>query len=415
MALTKRGLTPFLLFLSLAVPAIAQDISPLEPPDTSRYLQWGPLRVRPGLTIPTFGYDSNVFYRPDTSTLPQVGDYFINISPRVDGLVLFGHRAFLTFTERLEFYVYANEHEVDYFNQLGRARLTLPLGNYGVYVDGGYDRVRDRPAEADDVRPIRREIPLGAGLIFKFGWRTDAEIGYARGRFTAEDPDDPCDPVTGCFTIEQRIDRVEDGLRLSARYLMFGRTRFTLRASERDIVFDEPAVERDGHERRIVPGLDFGLGGRISGTLRFGWANFDLDKAVAEDFQGTVGDIALTYRLGGYGSSLALRAQRDIRYSVLESTDLYTYSGGDLTFVRYFNRFIGMELGGGRFTLDFLGDPREDDILKGTAGVRFRLSENDIGRRVEYAFRYTVARRDSTLDFLDQSRGTIGFGLAFGY
>ena len=47
--------------------------------------------------------------------------------------------------------------------------------------------------------------------------------------------------------------------------------------------------------------------------------------------------------------------------------------------------------------------------------MRFRLSENDIGRRVEYAFRYTIARRDSTLDFLDQIRGTIGFGMSFGY
>jgi hypothetical protein len=198
---------------------------------------------------------------------------------------------------------------------------------------------------------------------------------------------------------------------------MFGRTRLTLRASERDIVFDDPDVQRDAHERRLVPGLDFGLGGRIYGNLRVGWANFNLDKPTAEDFQGGVGDIALGYRLGGLGSSLTLRAQRDIRYSVLESTDLYTYSGADLTLVRYFNRFIGMELGGGRYTLDFLGDPddRQDDISRGSAGIRFRLSENDLGRRVEYAFRYVLTRRNSNLDFLDQTRGTIGFGMSFGY
>jgi putative beta-barrel porin BBP2 len=408
---------PPLLFLLLGSTVAAQEISPLEAPDTSRYVRWGPLRVRPGLTIPTFGYDNNVYYRTDDSTLPQVGDYFIAVSPRVDGIVLFGDRAFLTFTERLEFYVYANEHEVNYFNQLGRARLTVPFGNFGVYLDGGYDRVRDRPVDADDVRPIRREIPLGTGVVLKFGWRTDVELGYARSRFTGEDPDSTCDPTSGCITIEQRIDRVEEGLRLSARYLMFGRTRLTLRAAERDIVFDDPSVRRDGQERRVLPGLDFGLGGRIYGALRVGWANFDLEDPAAEDFQGSVADIALGYRLGGLGSSLTLRAQRDIRYSVQESTDLYTYSGGELGFVRYFNRFIGMELGGGRYTLDFLGDPegREDDILRGSAGIRFRLSENDLGRRVEYSFRYVLTRRNSTLDFLDQTRGTIGFGLAFGY
>jgi hypothetical protein len=398
--------------------AAAQEISPLEPPDTARYLRWGPLRVRPGLTIPTFGYDDNVFYRPDDSPLPRVGDYFIDISPGVEGIVLLGDRAFVTFSERLEFYVYANEHEVDYFNQFGRARLTFPLGNYGIYLDGGYDRVRDRPADATDIRPIRKEIPLGGGLIFRFGWRTDVEVGYLRTRSTGDDPDDPCDdPAAGCFTIDQRVNRVEQGYRLSARYLMFGRTRLTLRASERDIVFDDPAVNRDGHERRVVPGLDFGLGGRIYGNLRVGWANFDLENPVAEDFQGAVADIALGYRLGGLGSSVSLRAYQDIQYSVLESTDLYTNTGAEITFVRYFNRFIGMELGGGRGTLDFLDaeDPRKDDLSRGSAGIRFRLSENDLGRRVEYAFRYVLTRRNSNLDFLDQTRGTIGFGMSFGY
>jgi hypothetical protein len=287
-----------------------------------------------------------------------------------------------------------------------------------VYVDGGYDRIRDRPADATDVRPIRKEIPFGGGMIFKFGWRTDVEVGYAKTRFTGADPDDPCvDPSSGdCFTIEQRIDRDEDGFRLSARYLLFGRTRFTLKASERDIVFDDPTVQRDAHERRILPGLDFGLGGRVYGNVRVGWANFNLEKPTAADYQGGVADVAVGYRLGGLGSTLYLRAYRDVQYSVLESTDLFTNTGAELTFVRYFNRFIGMELGGGHGTLDFLGaDTRKDDIARGSAGIRFRLSENDLGRRIEYAFRYVLTRRNSNFDELDQTRGTIGFGMSFGY
>ena len=71
----KRLLWLLLLVAAAAPAALAQSISPLDPPDTSRYLKWGPFRVRPGLTIPNLGYDSNVFYRPDTSTEPQVGDY----------------------------------------------------------------------------------------------------------------------------------------------------------------------------------------------------------------------------------------------------------------------------------------------------------------------------------------------------
>ncbi|HZN54296.1 MAG TPA: outer membrane beta-barrel protein [Candidatus Polarisedimenticolaceae bacterium] len=402
---------------AVSLPALAQSISPLEPPDTSRYLKWGPIRIRPGLQIPNFGYDSNVFYRPDDSTLPQVGDYFIAIAPRAEGLVLFGRRAFLTFDERLEFYVYAQQHDVNYFNQLGRMRLTIPFRRIGLYADLGYDRIRDRPIDAQDARPIRKEIPTGGGFVFKAGWRTDGEIGITRSRFTGEDPDDPCVAGTGCLTIGQRIDRVESGSRLRLRYLAFGRARVLLDASRRTIVFDDPAVQRDGKERRVLPGLDFGLGGRVFGTLHVGWADFDLDKPTATDFRGTVADVALGYRFGGSGSYVTLTGTRDVRYSVLESTDLYTYTGADAMFVKYFNRFLGMELGGGRGTLDFLGDPtgRRDDVLTGSAGIRFRISENDLGRRVEYAFRYVNTKRNSTDDSLDQTRGTVGFGVSFGY
>jgi hypothetical protein len=201
-----------------ASPAVfAQSISPLEPPDLSRYLKWGPFRVRPGLTIPNLGYDNNVFYRPDESTLPAVGDYFIALAPRVEGVVLFGHRAFLTFDERIEFYAYASESDLDYFNQFGRARVTVPFRRFGVYADFGYNRIRDRPIDSQDARPVRKEIPVGGGLILKIGWRTDAEIGVTRSTFTGRDADDP--------TIGPRIDRVETGTRVGARYLAFGRTR----------------------------------------------------------------------------------------------------------------------------------------------------------------------------------------------
>jgi hypothetical protein len=406
----KRLLLAIVLFVASASPALfAQTISPLEPPDTARYLKWGPFRVRPGLTIPNLGYDNNVFYRPDQSTLPAVGDYFVALAPRVEGVVLFGHRAFLTFDERIEFYAYAKQTDLDYFNQFGKARLTVPFRRFGVYADFGYDRIRDRPVDSQDARPIRKEIPVGGGVILKLGWRTDAEIGITRSTFTARDADDP--------TIGRRIDRVETGTRLKARYLAFGRTRVLLDASERTITFDDPSVLRDGKERRALVGLDFGLGGSIFGTARAGWARFDLDRPGATGFRGMVADLALGYSFGGSGSRLTFTGVRDVRYSVLDSTDLYTYTSGELSLVKYFNRFIGAELGGGRAALDFLGDPqnRRDDYLYGTIGVRFRISENELGRRVEYALRYIRTVLNSTRDDLDQSRGTIGFGVSFGY
>jgi len=407
-----RRLLWLLLFAALAAPPIfAQSISPLDPPDTSRYLRWGPLRVRPGLTIPNLGYDSNVFYRPDDSPEPQVGDYFIALAPRVDGLVLFGHSAFLTFDERIEYYAYASETELNYFNQFGSARLTVPFRRFGVYGDIGYFRTRDRPLEAQDARPIREELPVGVGLIVKFGWRTDAEFGLTRDRLTASDEDDP--------TIGPRNDRVEKGLRMSARYLAFGRTRVLLDTSRRTIRFDDELAARlrDGNERRALVGLDFGLGGRIFGTVRAGWSSFDLTLPGATEFHGVVANMALGYSFGESGSRLTLTGSRDVNYSIYESTNLYTQTGGSLTLIKYFNRFLGGEIGAGRSRLVFLGDPQDrvDGYTTGTVGIRFRISENDLGRRVEYAFRYVRSFVNSTQDSLDQNRGTIGFGVSFGY
>jgi len=419
-----------MLVLGGATRAAAQEVSPLEPPDLTRYLRWGAFRVRPAILVPTLGYDSNVYYRPVNSTVPPVGDYFANVSPSVEGTVLFGTRAFLTFDERLEFYLYAHE-PVNYFNQLGKARLTVPFAaRWVLYGDIGYDRTRDRPIEAQDQRPIRIDRPLGIGAIVRFGWRTDAEFGVTRTRSTASDPDEQltCIPGVdpGCFSTGDLNDRTETGTRVLARYLLFGRTRLVVEMQRSDIVFDNPQVLRDGHERRILPGMDFGLGGRISGTFHVGYARFDLGRAGAEGFEGAVGDAALGYQLGGLGSYLTLTGTRDVRYSINETSDLFRYAELTLTFVKYFNRLIGLEASSGHGRVVYLGDPnnRTDAILQGSLGVRLRLSETEIGRRVEYAFRYTLTRRNASCviavapfncDEFDQNRGTVGFGLVYGY
>jgi hypothetical protein len=399
---------------------LAQSLSPLDPPDTSQYLKWGPLWARPGFAISDLGYDSNVFAVTDDSPVPKVGDYFLAVTPRLKGLVLFGHHAFLTFDTSLQFFAYAQQRDLDYFNVFSGARLTVPFRRFGVYGDIGFDRTRDRPYDAQSIRPLRKSYPLGAGFIVNFGWRTDAEFGYAQARLTADDPSDPCDPSvpTSC-AINRLNDRTEVGLRLKARYLAFGRTRVLVEVAQRTITFNDPttAAQRNGAERRQFAGLDFGLGGRVSGTIRIGHASFDLVDPNATGFNGPVANVALAYNFGASGSRATLVGARDVRYTVFDLTPLYLYTGGDLTLVKYFNRFLGIRVGAGRATLDFLGDPtgRVDTDTNGTLGLLFRVSETTLGRRVEYALRYTHWIINSTLNTLDQNRGTIGFGVSFGY
>jgi hypothetical protein len=261
---------------------------------------------------------------------------------------------------------------------------------------------------------------LGAGFIVQFGWRTDAELGYVRTRFTADDPSDPCVPGdVGSCAINKLNDRTEVGARLKARYLAFGRTRVLLELSERTITFNDYRISllRNGDERRQMVGLDFGLGGTISGTFRVGHSNFSLVDPAQTGFNGPVADIALAYNFGGSGSRITFIGARDVRYTIFDSTPLYVYTGGNLKLTKYFNRFLGFEVGAGRAKLNFLGSEplRIDTDTNLTAGLLFRISENDLGRRVEYALRYTRFVINSTIETLDQNRGTIGFGVSFGY
>lgn len=399
----------WVLALSMAAPAAS---GPLEPPDLSRYLRWGPFRVRPGFVVTNLGYEDNVFYRTDSGEAPVVGDYTVTFSPRLDGLVLFGDRAFVTFTERVEYTAYRDNSSLNFLNQFGDARLTLPFGRTGLYVDGTYNRTKDRQVDFQDVRNERTEAGWGAGAILEAGWRTDVEIGVFRTDWSNRDPDS--NPALG-FSIADRLDRVERGERFKARYLALGRTRLTLDASRTTIRFDNPAVGRDAEDTRVLPGIDFGRGGPLTGTLRLGRARLDARDPARRDFSGVVGDAKITYRRGG-DTTIQVGGRRDVRFSVYEGNQWYLDSGYDARAVRYLTRWFGVEAGGGKRRLTFSETAaRVDRILTYDVGVRLRLSESTLGRRVEYSLKFGRLRRDSTLDQIDYSRNTFGFGATVGY
>ena len=56
-----------------------------------------------------------------------------------------------------------------------------------------------------------------------------------------------------------------------------------------------------------------------------------------------------------------------------------------------------------------------DDLEEYQVGVRLRMSENTIGRKVEYALQLIHRRADSNIDALDRTRTTFGFGAVYGF
>lgn len=145
---------------------------PLEPPDPERYLRWGPLRVRPALRLSNLGYDDNILFR----TAAKIGDYTATVSPEAEGLLLFGRRAFLTFTERLSHTVYLENGDQNFTENRFRSRVTLPLRSVGLFADVTIDDLKERPIDREDVRAERSDRGISAGLILRPGWRTEIEI-----------------------------------------------------------------------------------------------------------------------------------------------------------------------------------------------------------------------------------------------
>jgi hypothetical protein len=383
---------------------------PLEPPDLGQYLRWGPVRVRPTFAFSNLGYDDNIFYR--TGTEPKQGDYTARLSPSVSGLTLFGHRAFLTFEEKLEYTMYAKFGSQSYLNQLGQARVTFPFQRMGVFVEGAFNQTKERPEDVQDVRADRREARLGAGVIFRIGWRSDVELGHVRTDWTHSDPD--FGSIDSSFTIGQLLNRVDEGQRLRARYRVTGQTRLVLEASSKTSTFDDPSLNRDSRETRITPGIDFGQGGRLSGSLRAGWARLDSSSPLLSDFSGGVWDSRIAYRLSS-GTTIQAGGRRQVAFALYFGNQFYLNSTYELRAIHFVNRAIGLEAGASRGRLTFPDSTRRDRIGNYDVGVRLRLKENDMGRKIEYSLRYTWLRQDSTVDVLDQSRAVVGFGAVVGY
>ncbi len=398
---TLRTAARLLATLGLAAaPVLAAG--PLEPPDLSRYLRWGPVRVRPGFVLANLGYDGNIGY--SANAFP---DYTATLSPRVEGVVLFGQRGFVTFQEQLDWTIYKTYHDQNFVNQLGSARLTIPLKRMGFYVDGALNDTKDRPADQLAMRNNVRERRLGTGVLLKLGWRADGEVGVVRSSFGYSNPENP--------QVARDLDRKERGARVLARYLVFGRTRFTLELSEKKITFNAREDLHETRERRVLPGVDFGIGGRLSGTARWGWARLDAIVPSDRVFSGTVGEARIAYRVGG-GTTIQIGGRRDVGFSIYLGNRYFVSTTYDVRWIQYLSRVFGVEAGAARGLVGFAApETRSDRTRQYDAGVRLRLSENTLGRKVEYSFKVGRWTLVSTVPHLDQSRTVVGIGAVIGY
>lgn len=411
-----RKFLPVILLFPAILPAAASGGDPLAPPDLVEYLRWGFLRVRPGLAITDFGYDDNVFY----SASDPRGDTTLTVTPSLDGLLLLGSRGFVTFAESLDYTLYREFDELNSLDHSGKYRATVPFGDVGIFVDAELSRFHERPVDLQDARTIRKTRALGAGVIARLGWRTVLELEHRKDDLNYSDEDFG----TLDRTIADVKNRVESAWSGRAAYSLMGRTRVTLEVEERSLSFDNPflnslpGVTRNLDQTTWLSGLDFGVGGALRGTLRYGYTHMDYTDPTLTDYRGIVGRTALTYILDG-GTRFTLNAERRVDFSVWESNSYLLDDRRGLSATRFLNRYLGLE---GRFTRGTVsvpepaaGESRRDRFRQYSIGLLARIDENELGRKIEYALRFSDQRQDSSVPGLGQARQTITLSADVGF
>jgi len=384
----------------------------LTPPDPQRYVRWGPLHVRPGLELSHLGYDDNIL----SSASAPVSDFTATLVPHVDGLIRLGRPAFVTFRERLSYTSHLHHPDQNYWNQRGAARVVVPLRRVGLFADVRADRLKERPIDQEDLRPERAEDERVVGLVLDPGWRGRIEISQGRTRVRYSDPDAV---PAGAPTIAERLDRHEDTTRAGLRYLVRGRTRATLEGEWQRIDFVAAVASgRDSRAWSLAPGVEFGTDGPLSGSARLGWREIRARDAAVGDFSDLVARARLAYRMGS-DARIELELDRQPGFTVEGPSVYYLDTRGDARWLRYLNRLVGVEIGGGLERLSFPGATpgaqREDDLARAELGLRLRLADSGNLRRAEYSLRLRRESRDSTDDSQDRTRTTVGLGAVLGF
>jgi hypothetical protein len=395
----------------------AEERSKLEPPDPERYRRWGPIRARPGFAVTDFGYDNNILVATDDRA---VGDLTITVSPRLDGLVLLGRSAFLTFRERFSYTAYRTYTDQNYPANRFESRVTLPFRRMGVFAEVGLDNLQLRPTDLQDIRTRERDRRLKAGFILEPGWRTELEISQVYRNLTYTDPDElPISP-----TIGERLDREESGLELQVAWRAAGRTKLLFESRVESIDFRVPAfvgdflVDRDGDAWRALTGVRFGEGGPLQGEARVGWAQFTANEPRYPEFSDWIGDLSLIYRLGAR-TRLIFTGERLPNFSVLIGSPYYLNTEFGVRAVHYLTRIIGVEGAALRGRVTFPGsfalEERIDDLFYYDVGVRFRVTQREDGGQVTYSARLRTYDRESTVPGVARTRTTFWLGAIVGF
>ena len=383
----------------------------IEPPPTSAYLQWGPLWARPAVNLINVGFNSNVFNSADGG-----GDFTATIAPQLNGMLLFGDTAYMTIFGAVRYTAYETFTELNYWDVLSRARVTFPLGRFGLFAGLRYDRVRRSPIDLDAIRPVEQLGRIDLGAIVKLGPRSSIKYTLRHSEFKNFDDDLGNVPVD----ISQIQDRLERSHIFEFESNVFARTIFRFRGESTRIRFDTPSISgipelsRDSRATTFLPGVTLRDYGSLVGTVQIGWAQLDYEGSAIQDFDGLVGEANIVYNPFDR-TSLRWEAWRRVGYSVTALNNFFIDDTTRLGLLHFFSRLVGIDARIGFGNLEIPATERKDEITSLDIGLRLRSSSNSMGRRVEYSLNYRRSHRVSSNPVFNRNYDSLGLNAHFGY
>ena len=281
--------TVFVMFVAaaacaLATPAPAQ--TPVPEPVETMPIHFGPLGLRPSVSITNVGSDSNVFHDADN---PQE-DFTATAVPRLVARVR-GGRLMLSYrstAEMVYFRKFTSERAVNTTTDL---RLDGNFSRLQPYVSAGWVATRERLNSEVDVRSPRTQQAYGAGVRMLLASRTAVVVSARRLAQNFEDGA-RFRGVDLSRTLNSRTDSVDAGLHL----LLSPLTTFTMTASFQRDRF-EAAPERDSDTLRLLPALQFDPTALIRGNLAVGYRRFRPLTPELPDYSGLLVQAGLGYTL----------------------------------------------------------------------------------------------------------------------
>ena len=183
---------------------------------------------------------------------------------------------------------------------------------------------------------------------------------------------------------------------LSPGYHVFGRLDYNWRQ------FGDTPFARDSEGYRLLSGLEFEVGQLVKGSAGAGYLRQDFADPLSDDLSGFAYRVALEWNPTPLWTVL-VSGERTIS----ETTYLTAAGRAEATLgatVYYeFRRNLILNVGGLYAQHDYVGLPREDDILSGFVGLDYHLN-----RHLTVGVRHTIVDRDSNIPGLGFEKQVIG-------